>query len=391
MKQGRFCAVLVLTLTAVLLAPAAADVIGGKDIQKFFGKEDYKFTVKDDYSWWVLPYKGTGCGNFNVDVKYGRDYTYVMAYLFDVPKDCGRAFYWDLCRRNFELNQVKLSIDNDNRLWISYEIPNRILDFNELCCDIDTIACWYEDNYNDLKTAMNRWWGFDREAEFRPTYTSPGAYPNIEKEAVAHIEETSPGWESPRDSRNWDWDSNSVSGDVVSSHINETTPPREFIRPDYKPPAPRSAGYNADRMIKPKVVTMEKMPSLTSVSADNAVAKSNIGDEKVAGIKQKLTRSKRSRDSRFVDRQARISDPNRAFHKTANAVRSPGQQVAPYKPASISASSWHKVSSKLETRPPERVAGWTQRTMHTPGMNHIDRARSKMLSIYCYEDKLTID
>lgn len=390
MKQGRLCAVLVLAMTAVLLAPAAADVISGNDIHKFFDKYDYKYTVKDDFNWWVLPYKGSVCGDFNVDVKYGRDYTYVMAYLFDVPKDCGRFFYWDLCRRNFELNQVKLSIDGDNRLWISYEIPNRILDWNELCSDIDTIACWYEDNYNGLKVAMNKWWDYGREAEFRPTYTRPSSYSSIDAEARAHIEATSPGWEEPTNARFPDYSRNPVSDDVVSAHISETSPPREFIRSDYRPPVNRSTSNAITRPNRPKIAKVEKMPSLTPVNQGNAIAKAEMSDEQVAGVKQRFVKPRKTSYSPSAHNYAARRDANRSFAKTAEAYRAPEHQVAPYAPASKRAWIERRAGSETNMTRSDRVAGWSERTNYIHGRNMIDRSRSKILQVYSYEDKLII-
>jgi hypothetical protein len=387
-KQGRLYAVLVLALTVVLLAPAAADVMTGKDIHKFFDKHDYKYTVKNENNWWVLPYKGTACGNFNVDVKYGRDYTYVMAYLFDVPKDCGRFFYWDLCRRNFELNQVKISIDGDNRLWISYEIPNRLLDTNELCSDIDTIACWYEDNYNDLKSAMSKLWEYDRQAEFRPTHTSPVDYSGIEEQAASHIRETSQGYDSPEMNSPFGSSSSNVDADQVMQealkHIADTQPDGEFMNPNNNPPVRTSANGNMNRPQTPKIAKMQQMPAMNTAGQPNNVAKAGMSTERVAGVKQQYTKPIKGHQNNALRNWASTNNSSRPFNKV-NAVLAPSREVSPNPPCSAKVGSWHASVPKTE-----KVAGWSNRMNNAPGTNMIDRTRSKITNIYCYEEKLII-
>jgi hypothetical protein len=316
-----------------------------------------------------------------------------MAYLFDIPNDCGRSFYQDICRRNYELNQVKLSIDSSNRLWISYEIPNRILDWNELSSDIDTIACWYEDNYNNLKAAMNKWWDYDREARSSSMNVSLTPQSNYDKEAMAHIAATSKIEGVPMSGQSPAQPTKPVSDEEVTRHIMETTPPMEPPVVSYEPPARQTMNNAAPQPSRPKVAKVQKMTP--QVVAGNAPAKQAMETvkqpargEEVAGIKQWANSPKNVRHSTPVHNLASPSRLQSRYAPNAvSATMKPACNLSPLAPAQMKG---HWTASRSGTTPgtTEKVAGWSNRTTQIYGCNPIDRSVPKFMTVYSYEQKM---
>ena len=96
-------------------------------------------TIEPDHRWRIV-FAGLRVPRIVVHVVRGQSFTVVLGKLFTVPTRVDAGFYRELARRNFELEQMKLSIDADGGVFASFEVPSRILDRRELLENIMGLA-----------------------------------------------------------------------------------------------------------------------------------------------------------------------------------------------------------------------------------------------------------
>jgi hypothetical protein len=112
----------------------------GAEVAKILGASGLAFdTVAEDRQW-RLVFAGRQLPRVTLFVLYGGTFTAVMGRLFTVPPTTGVEFYRAVARKNYDFDQLKLSVDGEGGLYASFEVPTRILDERELMENIFGLA-----------------------------------------------------------------------------------------------------------------------------------------------------------------------------------------------------------------------------------------------------------
>jgi hypothetical protein len=89
---------------------------------------------------WRVTFAGHRQPTISVDVVYSDHFTVVMGQLFILPTSADSDVYKTIAERNFDLEQMKLSVDPGGAVFASFEVPTRILDRRELLENIVSLA-----------------------------------------------------------------------------------------------------------------------------------------------------------------------------------------------------------------------------------------------------------
>ncbi len=128
--------------------PASAHVErkpGLHSVEEILATSGLAYATLDPGHAWVIGFARDELPPSFVRIIVGPDFTLVMGRLGTVPPGAGSAFYRALARRNFELAQLKLSVDPDDSVFASFEVPNRLVDREELLEDVFTLARLMDD------------------------------------------------------------------------------------------------------------------------------------------------------------------------------------------------------------------------------------------------------
>ena len=75
-----------------------------------------------------------------VDVVYSDAFTVVLSKVCTLPDGADSDIYKVIAERNYDLEQLKLSVDRSGDVFASFEVPTRILDRRELMENIVSLA-----------------------------------------------------------------------------------------------------------------------------------------------------------------------------------------------------------------------------------------------------------
>lgn len=89
---------------------------------------------------WRVTFAGHKQPTVSVDVVYSDHFTVVLGQLFTMPPTADNDVYKAIAERNFDLEQMKLSVDPSGAVFASFEVPTRILDRRELLENIVSLA-----------------------------------------------------------------------------------------------------------------------------------------------------------------------------------------------------------------------------------------------------------
>jgi hypothetical protein len=146
-------------------APSAADM------EKWLTEEKLPFRALEAGKRWAITFEGQNTGTLTVIVVRGKDVTTALVRLFQVPDGASAAFYQALLRQNFAMFQIKLGLSDRNDLFLSYEVPNRILDRRELVEDVKAVARAADKLYPDALQAARQ--GLQEQPRAAPVASVP--------------------------------------------------------------------------------------------------------------------------------------------------------------------------------------------------------------------------
>jgi hypothetical protein len=99
-----------------------------------------EFVTLDPGRRWRVSFTGHIHPIVNVFVVYSNAFTVVWGKLFTLPDGADGDIYKAIAQRNFDLEQMKLSVDPAGEVFASFEVPTRIMDRRELVENIVSLA-----------------------------------------------------------------------------------------------------------------------------------------------------------------------------------------------------------------------------------------------------------
>ena len=120
--------------------PGAPRTVSSDDLEKWMTEEGFPYKAVDPGKRYTVPFDGKNVGSILVVVLHTPDITKIMAKFFTLPADMPAPFLRAMLNRNFKTFQAKLELDDSGDLFLAYEVPNRILDKQELIDDVKDTA-----------------------------------------------------------------------------------------------------------------------------------------------------------------------------------------------------------------------------------------------------------
>lgn len=112
----------------------------GAEIERILGQSGLAFETLDPGRHWRVVFAGRQLPRVVLYVVHGDEFTVVLGKLFTVGADAGVEFYRVIARKNYDFDQLKLSVDDKGGVFASFEVPTRILDRRELLENIFGLA-----------------------------------------------------------------------------------------------------------------------------------------------------------------------------------------------------------------------------------------------------------
>lgn len=112
----------------------------GSDVTRMLEASGLYFHTIERDRQWMLAFTGERLPQVVLHVMHRPQFTVVLGRLFEVPEGAGVDFYRALALKNFELDQLKLSVDPSGVVFASFEVPTRILDQRELLENVLSLA-----------------------------------------------------------------------------------------------------------------------------------------------------------------------------------------------------------------------------------------------------------
>jgi hypothetical protein len=111
------------------------------DIVQILSQSGLRFATLDPGHRWQVSFAGHDHrADVLIDVIYTDTFTVVLGKLFTLPAGADTDIYKAIAERNFELEQMKLSVDQTGSVFASFEVPTRIIDRRELLENIASLA-----------------------------------------------------------------------------------------------------------------------------------------------------------------------------------------------------------------------------------------------------------
>jgi hypothetical protein len=128
---------------------ADSSPISAETVASYFKELDWPFQAQDEHNW-STGYKGDNV-TFNFQVRTTDSWLYVLApFPIKIQAAAANNMYKHLLRLNYNMSMAKFSLDTDEDLILSVELPNDNLQLGEFR-DALQAACYYMDeNYAEL-------------------------------------------------------------------------------------------------------------------------------------------------------------------------------------------------------------------------------------------------
>lgn len=118
----------------------ATEATTGAQVERYLADSGLNYLTLEADRRWMIAFAGDRVPRIVVFVVYADAFTVVLGRLFTVGDDAGDDFYRKLARKNFEHDQLKLSVDDRGGVYASYEVPTRLLDRRELLENVFGLA-----------------------------------------------------------------------------------------------------------------------------------------------------------------------------------------------------------------------------------------------------------
>jgi len=125
------------------------------DIPTILNEAKLTFETVEPGRRWMISFAGEKLDRVVLYVIHGAKFTIVMGKLFTLAPGTDAAFYKAIARKNFDFDQLKLSVDKQGSVFASFEVPTRIVDKRELLENIFALASAIDAVVPDLVDLAN--------------------------------------------------------------------------------------------------------------------------------------------------------------------------------------------------------------------------------------------
>lgn len=123
--------------------------ISTETVEEYFKQLDWPFKRKDEHNW-SSGYKGDNA-EFPFYVRTTESWFYVLApFPVKVQAAAANNIYKHLLRLNYNMSMAKFSLDGDEDLILSVELPNDNLQVGEFRDALQSLCFYMDGNYAEL-------------------------------------------------------------------------------------------------------------------------------------------------------------------------------------------------------------------------------------------------
>lgn len=123
--------------------------ITAETIESYFKQLEWLFEQKDDHNW-STGYKGENV-EFPFYIRTSGSWLYVLApFPIKIQAAAANNMYKHLLRLNYQMSMAKFSLDTDEELILSVELPNDNLQLGEFRDALQAVCYYMDENYVEL-------------------------------------------------------------------------------------------------------------------------------------------------------------------------------------------------------------------------------------------------
>ena len=134
-------------------AAARSSAISASEINNILEKAKINFARGRDENHWLVVFEGESRKSWTVQII--RDDKFVVLNIaltrLDPNNNANQEMLLRLMQLNFRLDQAKLGLGQDGVLYMAYEVPSRLVDYEELVSNVYSLVRWADRNYKQLE------------------------------------------------------------------------------------------------------------------------------------------------------------------------------------------------------------------------------------------------
>ena len=128
---------------------AENSAISAETVEDYFKQLDWPFQRNDEHNW-ATGYKGDNA-EFRFYVRTTDSWFYVLApFPIKVQPAAANNLYKHLLRLNYNMSMAKFSLDSDEDLILSVELPNDNMQLGEFRDALQAVCYYMDGNYAEL-------------------------------------------------------------------------------------------------------------------------------------------------------------------------------------------------------------------------------------------------
>lgn len=145
----------------IIFTISFSSLIVSHPISQWLDEEDFLYE-KPDETTWIIPFTSSFGGTISVGVlSVDNKWIILMVPLFEVPDNYPSDAFIKVAQANYQMNQLKLGLSEENYLFLQIEIPDHLVTKKELIDNIDfiayavdenleTIASWFDLSFDEI-------------------------------------------------------------------------------------------------------------------------------------------------------------------------------------------------------------------------------------------------
>ena len=124
-------------------------------ISQWLDEEEFMYE-KPDETTWIIPFTSSFGGTISVGVlSVENKWVIIMVPLFEIPDSYPENAFVKVAQANYQMNQLKLGLSEENYLFLQIEIPDHLVSKKELIDNIDFIAYAVDENLEAIASWFN--------------------------------------------------------------------------------------------------------------------------------------------------------------------------------------------------------------------------------------------
>lgn len=151
--MNRFKAFFIILLIFIPLSVQSYDISSWLD-------QDSIVYEQPEPNTWIIPYNSSQGGTISVGVlSVDEKWIMIMVPLFELPDEYPSQAFMQLAQANYQMNQMKLGLSEENYIFLQMELPYHLVNKQELINNIEFIAYAVDENLETIAA----WFGLTME------------------------------------------------------------------------------------------------------------------------------------------------------------------------------------------------------------------------------------